>query len=478
MPPGAQGRQERACGILLRDAKGCRTHPINADRIAGLIEDLTQGHVNGAGNLSESFLRLARQSKIARTLAADEADFEGCRRARGQRLAGCVRRLEECLNVRELLLQHCANRRLIIHAGTMVSVELNKDFAVGGAYRSRFHPGKIDRVRSADVFDDKLKFVRRNNLANLTLDVGHDTRGILHANAARNPHEEADQTGIRLREKLASGKPGGKGSETERNDHRNKNQDLPPQKKGENGSLQSDETVEPMLDRLIHSGKSPRGALGLPFLSAKFERENERRERWHERAGQHIAREHGKDDGESERTEDVGRGSREQEDRQEHDADGNRRDELRKGDLASTVENSGAYVLPQRNLPFDVLDLDERVIHEDADGESKSAERHQIECRARQVKPDDRAEQGERNRRENDERGAPGTQKQEHHGGDKTADKQNFVLHPFHGRTDEDRLVENRFDVHARRSGDANFREAGKDAIDDIHSGGIAEFQN
>ena len=151
-------------------------------------------------------------------------------------------------------------------------MELDEDFTVRGADRGGFHPGQVDRIRCANVLDDELKLVLRNDVANLALDVGHDARGIFHANAAGNAHEEPDKAGIRLREKLASGLPARECSEAEDDSDRGKDEDLPPEKEGKNGVLRFDETVEPMLDRQMHPRESSRGDMAHSFVGANLGR--------------------------------------------------------------------------------------------------------------------------------------------------------------------------------------------------------------
>ena len=71
-------------------------------------------------------------------------------------------------------------------------------------------------------------------------------------------------------------------------------------------------------------------------------------------------------------------------DRHEHDADAERRDERRHGDLLRAVEDRLHEPLALVQVAVDVLDLDGRVVDQDADGQRHAAERHHVERLAQQ----------------------------------------------------------------------------------------------
>ena len=79
------------------------------------------------------------------------------------------------------------------------------------------------------------------------------------------------------------------------------------------------------------------------------------------------------------------RGAVEEQHRHEHDADRERRDERRPGDLLRAVENRLSSGLPIAEVAVDVLDLDRRVIDQDADRQGQAAERHHVERMAQRA---------------------------------------------------------------------------------------------
>ena len=65
--------------------------------------------------------------------------------------------------------------------------------------------------------------------------------------------------------------------------------------------------------------------------------------------------------------------------RDEHDADRQRRDERRPGDLHGPVEDRLPQRLAQAEVAVDVFDLHRRVVDQDADRQRQAAERHHVE---------------------------------------------------------------------------------------------------
>ena len=76
--------------------------------------------------------------------------------------------------------------------------------------------------------------------------------------------------------------------------------------------------------------------------------------------------------------------------RHEHDADGQRRDERRRGDLRGPVEDRPADRLLHAEVAVDVLDLHGGVVHQDADRQRHAAQRHGVERLAQRPQDDDR----------------------------------------------------------------------------------------
>ena len=67
------------------------------------------------------------------------------------------------------------------------------------------------------------------------------------------------------------------------------------------------------------------------------------------------------------------------------------------------------------HLGVDVLDLDGRLVHQDADRQRQAAQRHQVDRLARQPQADDGRQQRERDVEHDDDHAAPVAQEQQHH---------------------------------------------------------------
>ena len=79
------------------------------------------------------------------------------------------------------------------------------------------------------------------------------------------------------------------------------------------------------------------------------------------------------------------------------------------------VHDRGAHVLAVLEMPVDVLDRDGGVVDQDADGERQAAQRHDVERLAAGRQGGDGAEDGERDRRGDDDRGPPAAQEEQDH---------------------------------------------------------------
>ena len=118
----------------------------------------------------------------------------------------------------------------------------------------------------------------------------------------------------------------------------------------------------------------------------------------HERAREDIRGEHGEDDRERERREEVFRRAIEENDRDEDDTDGERGNEGRHGDLLRAVEDRPLDRFSQREVAVNVLELDRGVIDKDADREGEAAKRHHVERVAEQTQKRQRRQDRQRNR--------------------------------------------------------------------------------
>ncbi len=110
-------------------------------------------------------------------------------------------------------------------------------------------------------------------------------------------------------------------------------------------------------------------------------------------------------------------------------------------------------------IAIDVLDFDRRVIHQHADGERETAEGHDVDGVAAQVQSNDGGEDGQRDRRANYDDAAPASQKCQNHQRDQDRRKHGLAHNAHNGGTDEYRLIEVDFQLHALGRGSLDDRQ-------------------
>src|SRR5271156_2840054 len=93
------------------------------------------------------------------------------------------------------------------------------------------------------------------------------------------------------------------------------------------------------------------------------------------------------------------------------------------------------------NVAIDVLDLDRRVVHQNSDGESQAAERHDVYRLAYHAQNDDRSEDRKGNRHSDDQRAAPASQENQDHEAGKARGNDGFTNHSLNRRENEHGLV-------------------------------------
>ncbi len=113
-------------------------------------------------------------------------------------------------------------------------------------------------------------------------------------------------------------------------------------------------------------------------------------------AGEDVGGDHREDDGLGERDEEVAGDTAEKEHRQEDDADAEGGDEGGDSDLRGSFEDGVVQRVALFEVALDVLDGDGGVVDEDADGESETAEGHDVDGLAEQAEHDDGGEDRER----------------------------------------------------------------------------------
>ena len=121
-----------------------------------------------------------------------------------------------------------------------------------------------------------------------------------------------------------------------------------------------------------------------------------------------------------------------------------------------------------------VLDGDRGIVDQDADGERKAAERHDVERVSEEIERHERREDGERNRDQHDQGRAPGAEEQQDHESGQRRGDGPFAHHAVDRSLHEHRLIEQLIDVEAWRSRRAGHGKGRLDAVHHIERRGVA----
>ena len=145
----------------------------------------------------------------------------------------------------------------------------------------------------------------------------------------------------------------------------------------------------------------------------------------------------------------------------------------RGGDLARAVQDRGAPVGAQAEVPADVLHHHDRVVHDPADRDRQRPERQRVEGVAEGRHPDEGGQQGQRNGHGGDEGGAHREQEHgDHQHGERQA-QQALLEQRVDGLLDERGLVEHHGQVRAAADQGRQLRQGVAHGLRDRHEVGV-----
>src|SRR5579864_7355112 len=118
-----------------------------------------------------------------------------------------------------------------------------------------------------------------------------------------------------------------------------------------------------VLESFLKSAEErSRRLVGIRFVAA----EKIHDQRWNQRPRQQVGREHREHHGFRHRYEQITSYAGQEKHGHKYNADRERRNERRYGDLLGTVENSGLQLLVHSEVALDVFDLDGGVVHQNS----------------------------------------------------------------------------------------------------------------
>ena len=138
--------------------------------------------------------------------------------------------------------------------------------------------------------------------------------------------------------------------------------------------------------------------------------------------------------------------------------------------MRSAVEHNFVHVLLWFRLAvaIDVLDFHGRIVHEDADGEGKSTERHYVDRLSDRAKHHDGGQNRQRDRGRNNNRASPTAQKNKDHKSRQARGNQRFPDDTADRATNKDGLIRQRRYLELGWNRGLNLREKPLNAIDHV----------
>ena len=443
-------RDEHAVGhVPLREAELGGARAIDVDLQRRRVDHLVQVHVDGARNASHAGGDLQRDLVRRLLVVAGDLHVDRRRQPEVQDLADDVRRLEEEGHAGKLPRQRFP-QRLHPAGGRLVTLRIQRDedLTVCCAEGHAVREGEVDRLGLADVVDHGGDLAVRNDPADRRLDGGEDLLGLLDTGARRRPHVQPELARIHGGEEVAS---------DERQQHQPAHDDdgegaehacAPGQRELERPHVGGAEPLELSLERVVDAREDAgRGR----HLAVRLAREQIAHQRRDDRAREQVRREHREHDGHGQRREEILRRTGQEHHGHEDDADRQRGDERRRGDLLGTVEDGLDEPGAEAEVAVDVLDLHGRVVDQDADGQREPAQRHHVERLADCAQDGQRGEDREGDRGDHHQRAAPAAEEQQdHHAGEQRGDRP-LGQHAGDRGAHEERLIEQLLDLHAGR---------------------------
>ena len=358
----------------------------------------------------------------------------------------------------------------------------DQDVPVGGRHERRVAEGQVDAPGGkADVVQHGVDLVGGDGLADHVFDIGEAARALLQARAVRAADVQPELPRVDRREEVHADQP--EEPQGERHEAReDTGHDAPvSERPREERAVPVPQALEAAVERLVHGPDAPRigdGVLRVRGVQVCLGGEQVAHHGRDDGAGEQVAREHREDDGLGERREEVLRDARDEHDRDEHDADAERRDEGRGRDLLRAVEDRLDHRLSHREVAVRVLDLDRRVVDEDADGKRQATERHHVECLAEERQRDHRDQDGERDRHHDHQRRAPRAEEEEDHEPGERSRDDGFAQDALQRRPHEHRLVEERLDLELRGKRGLDAGQGVLHALDDVEGRGGGRLQH
>ena len=193
----------------------------------------------------------------------------------------------------------------------------------------------------------------------------------------------------------------------------------------------------------------------------------------HQAAGEQVGRDHGERYGERERHEELAADADHEERRYEDGQNAEHGEQARHGGAAARFDDGAGSRDAGQHLGVNVFDFDGGLVHQDADGEGQSAERHDVDGLAGGPEEDHGAQQGERDVEDDDQGAAPVAQEDEDHQAGERGSEQALEDQAADGVANVGRLVEFQADIDVVGYGFFEIGDGGFDGVDHREGGSV-----
>ncbi len=377
----AQAEQNRIGHVLFRQAEFRRFGTVNGNAELRPVVRLLHAHVHRAGNFFDLLRELHGDGMAGGLIASDDLHVERRGQTEIQRLAYDVRRQKIKSRAGKLTVQPLAQLADVIFRRRVAGFELHEYVRVSRPDDAAGIVTQIDRgIRNADVVENAGDFPRRNFRANGMVDLTGQPLGFLDARAGVRADVQQKLSGIHRREKIPAEhrrqQPGRDAKQEKEHCKR------PAMFKTafQQGAIATPKTVEAVFKGALKfdQRQEPDGNLGfVNVFAVQFHiAVKPHHQRGHERPRKDVAGEHGKHHGFRQRHEQITRHAGQKKHGHEHDANAQRRDKRRQCDFLRADENRIFQLFAGRHVAMDVFNRHRRVVHQNADRQRQTAERH------------------------------------------------------------------------------------------------------
>ena len=276
------------------------------------------------------------------------------------------------------------------------------------------------RIRNADVVENAAEIARGNSAVDGLVDLIGEPLGFLNARAGVRADVQQELPGVHARKKIAPQYRRQQPRHEAKSKEEKRERPAMLETTREQRAITVAKTVETALEAALKFYERQRQcrSFGIVMFTVAVQFHiavKPHHQGRHERSRNDVAGEHREHHGFGQRHKQITRHTREKKHRHEHDANTQRRDERRQRDFLRAGQNGFFERLARRHVVMDIFNRHRRIVHQDADRQRETAERHQVDRFTERAQTGDGTQHGKRNGKRDDERAAPRTKEQQYH---------------------------------------------------------------